>query len=364
MRALTAGLIGGFVLVLATACSPHRYTDDDDTCSRAKPLPPTIQVKDELNVAYGDRSDCKMVRYFKDAVAKVEYRIGTAFEKHNLRGVLTVYDGDGQIIDEKAVDPSVFKYPFEFDVVGNKPYYVRFKASEGKFPYTANVSYVKKDPCAKCTADEECVDGECRQREKVCDPPCDDEEGLVCDEGRCIMACNPGCRRGYTCNVDTRECEKVVRTCRPRCKRGFYCHRRSGQCKRRRVTCRPGQILQNGRCKTIGGAATPRPGGKCKTCPNPGDICGKSTNYRCVSSGDTSPTGPIKGFITSTVRSGPGTVFYVNRGKRHGVKRGKYGKLCGKHKFMIVSVYPTRSKGTTKASIEEIGGCKTVRVPR
>ncbi len=360
MRAFSA-VLGGLVLILVTACSPYRYTDDDETCSRAKPLPPAISVKDDLNVPRGDRSDCKMVKYFKDAIAKVEYRVGTAFEQHNLRGVLTVYDGDGQTIDEKAVDPSVFKYQFEFDVVGSKPYYVRFKASEGNFPYTSRVAFIKKDPCAKCTADQECVGGQCRQKERVCEPECDEDEGLVCEEGQCVSACNPDCRRGYTCDVDSRECVKVVKTCRPRCKRGFYCSRHSGKCrKRRNVKCRLGQVLKRGVCVTLGGGP---PRKKCPPC-QPAQVCSKDTGFKCLSSGQTTPTQPIVGTVTSTVRAGGGTVFYINRGKRDGVKRGKSGRICKKYRFVIVAVYPTRSKAMTKASVEELSGCKRVVVPR
>ncbi|MFT7624367.1 MAG: hypothetical protein ACI9WU_003554, partial [Myxococcota bacterium] len=197
--ALTVGLL--------VACSPHRYVDDDESCSRAKPLPPIVLVKDDLNVNYGDRTDCKQVKYFKDAVARVEYRIGTAFEKHDLRGLITVYNADGQVLDQKAVDPSVFKYDFEFEVVAQKPYYVEFKATNGENAYQAQVRFEKNDPCAKCGPDQQCVDSvdggkECRTVEAGCDPPCDDEEGEICSAGQCVPACNPPCRRGYNCDTE------------------------------------------------------------------------------------------------------------------------------------------------------------------
>ena len=366
MRVLYALMVSVLALATWSGCSPHRYTDEDATCSKAKALPPTITVKDELNVPYGDRTDCKQVRYFKDAVAKVEYRIGTAFEKHDLKGLVTVYDSDGQVLDQKAVDPSVYKYPFEFEIKANKPYYVEFKATEGSYAYSAQVAFTKKEnPCDRCDPDEEkCVDGECVANKKgECDPECDEEDGMVCVEGECKSACNPPCRSKFVCDVESRECVKARKRCRPRCKRGEYCNYRNGKCYPRKVTkCKPGQIYSGGKCVALGGNG--KPDQKCPACPNPTDICSKATGYQCISGGEVTPTGPIFGTVTSTVRAGQGTVFYLNRGKRHGVKAGKSGRLCGKFKFMVTNVYPTRSKARTSASIEELAGCKKASVSR
>lgn len=353
------------VFGLLSGCSPHRYVDDDATCSRAKPLPPVVLVKDELNVAFGDRTDCKQVKYFKDAIAKVEYRVGTAFEKHDVRGLLTVYDSDGQVIDQRAVDPSIFKFEFEFDVVAQKPYYVEFKATEGAYAYQAQVRYAKKDPCAKCTENEECVDtvdGGKGCRPLGCDPPCDEDAGEICEERVCKSACNPPCRRSFTCNVDTRECERRTSSCSPRCKRGFYCSR--GRCRKRKSParcaggCPPGKICQKGVCIRPGG--TP----KCPACPNPTDVCSAATKFKCISSGSGVNTGPIVGRVASTVRAGQGSILYLNRGKKHGVKRGQVGKLCGKYKFMVTSAFSTRSKARTNHSLEELGDCKSVVIKR
>ncbi len=349
---------------LVTACSPHRYVDDDDTCSRAKPLPPIVLVKDELDVNMGDRSDCKQVKYFKDAVARVEYRVGTAFEK----GLITVYDSDGQVIDQKAVDPSVFKYDFEFDVVQQKPFYVEFKATAGGHPYQAQVRFEKKDPCAKCGPDQECVDAvgggkECRTPEVTCNPPCDPDEGQICsEEGQCVDACNPRCRRGYRCDVDTQECVRLTGRSNPRCRRGKVCRR--GRCVNRpqpnicKGGCPPGQVCRAGKCTGIG------PGDKCPACPNPTDVCNANTNFKCVRNGPDVPTGPIVGRLASSVRSGNGAVLYLNRGKQHGVKRGQKGKLCGKYRFIVTNAFATRSKATTNHTLEEIGDCKNIIIKR
>lgn len=364
-------LIKAFMIgSLMIACAPVENTDDDDTCSRAKPLPPGIMVKDELKVSYGDRSDCKQVRYFKDAIAKVEIRIGSAFERHNIKGLLTVYDGDGQVVDQKAVDPSVFKYPFEFDVIAGKPYYLEFKATEGEFPYSAEVKFIKKDPCAKCSPEEECIDAagggkECRKPELTCSPECDEEEGMVCVEGECVTACNPECRKGYSCDAETRECTKERKTCSPRCQRDEYCSRRSGRCYPRKAPsgkcaggCKPGLICKGGTCLPPGVSL------KCpSSCPVK-DVCSKDTGYKCRSTGPDLKTGPIVGRVASTVRSGQGTILYLNRGTRHGVQRSKAGKLCGKHRFVVTNAFATRSKARTNASIEEIGDCKSVTIAR
>lgn len=367
-RWLTTSLLALASVGLTAACSPHRYVDDDDTCSRAKPLPPIVLVKDELHVPMGDRSDCKQVKYFKDAIARVEVRIGSAFERHNLKGLLTVYDGDGQVVDQKAVDPSVFKYSFEFAVVANKPYFLEFKVNEGNFPYSAQVQFVKLDPCAQCTADQDCVDGPtgdkiCRERVKVCEPECNPEESY-CEEGVCIPFCNPPCtRRNYQCNIETRECERVRRTCSPRCRRGKVCRR--GRCVPRAAPqacaggCAPGQVCRSGRCVTRGQATE-----QCPACPNPSDVCGPQTSYRCVTQGEDTPTGPITGRVASTVRAGNRTIVYINRGTRHGVKPGQRGKLCDRFSFTITNAFATRSKGTTSVTIEELGDCKSVRITR
>ncbi len=362
-RALVPLLVAG----IAAACSPVRYSDDDEICSKAKPLPPIVLVKDEINVSFGDRADCKQVKYFKDAVAKVEYRIGTAFEKHNIKGLLTVYDSDGQVLDQKAVDPSVFRYDFEFDVIAQKPFFVEFKATDGNYAYSSQVRFIKKDPCAKCTAEEDCVetvDGgkACRPKVLVCAPECDEEKGMICEKGECIPACNPPCtRRNYRCDIDTGECVRKGGgySCSPRCKRGYRCRR--GRCIKKTVAsgckggCKPGTICQANKCVPLG---------KCPACPNPTDICSKATNFKCRGDGDSANTGPIVGRVASTVRSGQATILYLNRGKRHGVKRGKRGTLCGKYKFVITNAFATRSKAKTNSSIEQIGDCKSVVIKR
>ena len=131
-------LLGAFVLsALVGGCSPYKYNDDDNLCSKAKPLPPVVVVKDDLNSRLGDVADCREIKYFKDAQAKITYRIGTAFEQHSLKGLLTIYDEDGQLLDQKGVDPTISKYEFDLEVDSNRPYYVEFKITEGQYAYQA-----------------------------------------------------------------------------------------------------------------------------------------------------------------------------------------------------------------------------------
>ena len=330
------------VLVAAVSgCSPYKYNDDDNLCSKAKPLPPVVVVKDELNSRLGDVADCRTLKYFKDAQAKVTYRVGTAFEEHNLKGLLTVYDEDGQVLDQKGVDPTIPKYEFELAVQGNRPYYVEFKITEGQYAYQAQVQFTKLDPCSKCTADEECVDGACQPKVEVCDPACDDDAGMACEKGRCAYQCARSCkrkkRRGFICEVETGDCVRVRKQCRPRCQSDSYCNYRKGRCYKKKP-------------------ANPCAGG-CK----PGTIC---KDNKCIAIGVKTEVSPIRGRVASILRAGTSSILYLNRGSSHGVKKGARGTLCGKFKISVKDVYPARSKARINKSIEELGDCKSFTIRR
>ena len=365
MQRFEKRLLGLAVLAaaLSSACTPFKYTDDDDLCSKAKPLPFGVAVKDELSAKTGDISDCKEIKYFKDSQASIEYRLGTAFEKHDLKGTIVLYNGEGQVLDQKSVDPSIFKYNFEVEVKAQKPYYLEFKVTEGDYAYSAQVAFKAVDPCARCDDDEECVDGECNKAIKECDPECDEEAGFLCDDGECKYQCDDGCpkKRGHQCEAASGECVKVLKECRPACKSGYSCNRRNGQCvavapKTCAGGCKPGELCQSGKCVPLGGAP------KCPPCAA-NERC-DAASAKCVAvSGDADPTGPITGTVTSTVRAPDGTVLYLNRGERHGVKAGKRGSLCGQT-FAVTNVYPTRAKAKTSAAIETIGNCNSFSIQR
>ena len=360
----TMGIV--FLAATVAGCSPYKYNDDDNKCNKAKPLPPVVIVKDNLNSYMGDVADCKEIKYFKDAQATVTYRIGTAFEQHNLKGLLTVYDVDGQVLDQKGVDPTIPKYEFALNVKQNRPYYVEFKITAGKYDYQAQVQYKKLDPCAKCTADEVCVADQCQPKVKACDPECDADDGMRCEDGECVYQCDARCkrkeRRGYSCDVETGDCVRERKQCSPRCKRGFYCNTRVGRCYERRATapcgggCKPGTICKANKCVAIGK--------QCPTCPA-GRICSAATGYQCVKDGGTlKATGPIRGRVASILRAGTSSILYLNRGSSHGVKPGASGSLCGKFKITVTGVYPARSKARVNKSIEEIGDCKSFTIRR
>ncbi len=345
-------------------CGPYEG-EGDETCDKARPLPANVGVKDELNFRRGDGGDCKQIKYFKDARAKVEYKVGTAFSKHNLKGAITVYDDSARVLDQKSVDPSVPVYTLEFDVQANKSYYVDFKVTEGNHGYEALVQYTVRDPCAACTEDQKCVAGKCKdiERPKTCDPPCDEEEGLICEDTKCIKACQPECKKGFQCNITERQCEKVTKECKPKCKKDEYCDGLKGICRVKKPAgcaggCPAGQICQSGKCAPLAGP-------KCPDCPA-GQHCDASTGYKCAGTGAVAipTTGPITAGVVSTVRQPQGTIVYVDKGERHGVKAGGRGKMCGKFDFVVIKPYPTRSQGKTSASIEDLAACKSVVINR
>jgi hypothetical protein len=356
------------MVAVGTGCSPYKYNDDDNLCSKAKPLPPVVVVKDELNSKMGDVADCRTLKYFKNARAKVTYRIGTAFEQHNLKGLLTLYNEDGQVLDQKGVDPTIPKYDFDFEVTGNRPYYVEFKITEGQYAYQAQVQFTKVDPCSKCTASQECVDGACREKVRVCDPACDSDDGMACEDGQCVYQCEDRCkrkkRRGYVCDVETGDCVRARKSCSPRCKTGYRCNYRVGRCYKKSPPkppcaggCKPGTICKNNKCVAIGGKT-------CPSCPS-GQTCSQATGYQCVKDGGSvTQTGPIRGRVASILRAGTSSILYLNRGRSHGVRAGATGTLCGKLKITVTNVYATRSKARSNKSLEEIGDCKSFSVRR
>ncbi len=358
-RLLALALVLFGLVAAGAGCTPYKYTDDDETCTSAKPLPPGVAIKDELNHKAGDRSDCKEVKYFKDAMATVEFRLGTAFEKHDLKGVITLYDDEARVLDQRPVDPTIPKYDLEFKLKAQKPYYLKFEITEGSYGYSAQVQFKAVDPCASCDDDEECVEGKCKRKVKECDPECDEEAGELCDDGECKYQCDDSCqkKRGYVCEAATGECIKVLKECKPSCKTGYVCNRRTGQCvaSAPKCKCQPGEICQGGKCVKLGGGPQPCPAGQRR------DASGACVVV--VGEPAIDPTGPITGSISNTARAPDGTVLYINRGERHGVKVGKRGTMCGQS-FVVSNVYATRSKAKTAATIEQIGACTTFSLPR
>ena len=346
-------------LLAIARCSPTVFVDDDADCSKAKPLPSSVLKQDELNVRMGDVSDCHLIKYFKDATAKVEVRFGSAFEKHNLKGLVTVYDSDAQVLDQKALDPTIFRYDFEFEVRANKPFYLEAKATEGAHGYTAQVSFVAADPCARCTDEQECVEGKCRAKKKVCDPACDEDIGEVCEEGECVSVCKPECKPGTVCNPESRECEKVAHDCNPKCKGDTYCDTRAGVCRQKKVGCGAGcpagQVCQANKCVTIGGAP------KCPKCAKD-EKCDTGTGKCIAVDAPITTTGkaPVAGTIVSVARSGDATTLYLNRGTSQGITPGSGGTACGKFPFVVLRVFPMRSQARAKANVDEIGSCTSV----
>jgi hypothetical protein len=319
-------------LVLHGCVAPAATVDDDALCSRARPLPPALVVKDSIDPAGGDRVDCRRLSWTRDARATIEYRFGTPFEPHDVTGTVTVYDDEGAILDRRTVMPSVYETPFEVTVKGGRSYYVHIEARQGASSYTAQVKYESVDPCARCTADQECVGQRCEDVQPDCKGGC--SAGEMCLEGGCVDACNPPCPRRWVCDAERHECERS-----------------------RRRRQRPRNVARTRRA--TGPTATACPG-----CPNPTDTCGPQTGFRCVWPQSGVTTGPIRAQVVSTVRGRRGTVLYLNRGRRHGVSRGNQGRLCGAHPVVVTKTFATRSKARTNASLEELAGCNRVVIRR
>ncbi|HIA03575.1 MAG TPA: hypothetical protein EYN66_16990, partial [Myxococcales bacterium] len=306
-------LLLALILVAVTACSPGRYVDTDNSCTKPRDLPPGNIIPDEIDVRKGDKADCKRIRYFKDATAVVKLKVGNAFDKHSIRGKITLFNSQAQIVDQKIVDPRQrgHVYELKFKIKANEESFVFFEATEGRSGYTAQVSFIR-DPCSACTAAQTCIDGQCRSQ-NICDPPCD-PDAEICQDSRCQSICEEPCRRGTICNADTGQCERMTRGCSPRCRSGYYCDNRRGVCKRRSAprcspACPRGSSCRSGRCVASG----PRCPATCAA----NQKCNAGTGYRCVS---TVPTlGPIKGKIVTINRAGSNTTIYINRGNRNDV---------------------------------------------
>ena len=55
----------------------------------------------------------------------------------------------------------------------------------------------------------------------------------------------------------------------------------------------------------------------------------------------------------------PDNVGYLNCGKRNGVRLGMPGKLCNRHRFTVIKVFPTRSKIRFKSPAAKLKECRT-----
>lgn len=288
----------------------------DNTQAKALRLIAGVPIQDSINPGHGDSVDWRMFVSDRNVRVNVVYTIGQQYKPHNVRGEIIVFDRPGNVIARKPVVPGKRDYTIMFTARKQAPYYFEFRADSGAAGYLVSCTTESLDPCSKCgpsttccmptgiccAQNTKCVAGQCVSR-NVCDPPCADWK--VCRDNVCVPACEHRCRRGFACDSRLRRC---IRT-RPR-----RVHRRH-YVKPARPRCRAGQAYDPG----VG---------------------------RCVSNAT-----PVNSIIANilNVTQGPSgvTLIIVDRGVKHGVKRG-YRARVGSINLVQYSLSRTRSTWKTR----------------
>lgn len=303
------------VVPVMFACKAD-VVDDDDQQPKALRIPPGILVKDSIH-GKKDPLDWKHFSYFEDARATVTFSFGDRFSKRTLRGAVTLFTRDGTILDRKAIVPENVDYPFVFDALKDTDYFFKIEATSGDSVYLVETRTEPLDPCAKCTGDPCCASqGRCCPDGTVCRgggcvsadtcvPACREARGEVCDYGRCVAACPGGCRRGFRCDTDRRECVR--------------------EAARAPAATRP----------------APSPPARQGACEPP---C--ASNERCnTKTGDCESSDVIVGTVLSVSEEGGGAILLLNRGSQDGVRQGASGTVGGgRIPFRIINVSATRSR--------------------
>ncbi len=357
------------LLVLMVGC-PAVDPDGDGTCDTPKLLPPGATITDDIGVKRGDRADCKKLEFYKAAIAKVEYTVGTAFNRHDIQGELIIYDRRANVLQKQTVNSSGFEYRFEFVVESGQAYFAQFNTSEGGRAYSVRVSYQLTDPCKDCTANERCVEAKCVSLPKRCEPACNNQNEQ-CEDGRCVSLCGP-CSPKQNCNGKTRECE-AIKACPNGCRAHQVCSR--GACRDRCRTCNQWQKCNKStKYKCIRYRCPPcQPGKVCSSgtkyrciqppregCPDclEGQVCSMNTGYKCK------PRGDIVAILISSKADGSRTHGYINAGRKEGVVDGMRGLLCGKYHFQVMDTFKTRARVLVEAARTVLSGCKRARIKR
>lgn len=288
----------------------HYPPDLDNTQSKALRLISGVPIQDNIAPKRGDSVDWRMFVSNKDVRVNVVYTIGEQYKSHNVRGEIIVFDRPGNVIVRKPVVPGKRDYTIMFTAHKQAPYYFEFHANSGAAGYLISCTTDSLDPCAKCgpsttccmptgiccSRNTKCVAGECVSR-NVCDPPCSGDR--ICRDNVCISACGHRCRRGSVCDVRLGRC---IRTH----KRRHYRHKN-------RPKCRSGQSFDPGL-------------GHCVSNVVPANII--IANVLSVTHG---PSGE--------------TLIVVDRGVKHGVKRGYRAKAGG---VTLLQYNLTRTRSTWK----------------
>jgi len=299
------------VLFIAFSGCKHYPPDMDNTQSKALRLIVGVPIQDNINPGHGDSVDWRMFVSDRDVRVNVVYTIGEQYSPHNVRGEIIVFDRPGNVIARKPVVPGKRDYTIMFTARKQASYFFKFHADSGAAGYLVTCTTDSLDPCSKCgpsttccmptglccAQNTKCVEGQCVSR-NVCAPPCAGWQ--VCKDSVCVSACEHRCKRGYSCDARLRRCIRR----RPR-----KHHIR----KPVRPTCRSGQSYDPG-------------------------------SGRCIS--NVAPSNSIVARILN-VTSGPSgiTLIVVDRGVKHGVKRGYHARIGG---ISLIQYSLTRTRSTWK----------------
>jgi hypothetical protein len=417
------GLLGA---VLVTGCA-KKYINQDGSHKAAVLLPEVADFRDldGLDVPKGDPDDWKFFEVARDGVAFVRVDVGDLFAKrHGLTGgSITALDAMATRLARVAIEPDKQLYELDFEVTKGARYYLHLQATGGMSPYkvTLKVGDPKVDPCAACTIDQVCKQGQCVALRvppppQGCDPECG--RGTFCSPGpggqggHCVKqrdrkeVCEAQCKRIYdvtrayielnwghdqaevdkrTAKYDqevapkrdqcTSECNSDVldaaclstistveriATCKDPC---------GGKCQRgefcvestgrcvNRNPCKDVTCSSNQTCKS--GRCVDKPKPACDPPCKNGYTCNKSQG-KCVAE----PLGPISCVIIQVKPEGARSSLLINRGKQHKIVKGDTGSVPGVGRFTIRQVYPTRSLGVIDKPAASLASKKSCTVDR
>ncbi len=194
------------IVLLLSACS-QELPDPDANCDGARPLPTGLVVKDSVDDRR-DLADCKQFEPISDGTAHVSVQVGTAFTRHQMVGMLTVYDRRAVVLDRRQVTPADFEYEIELPVQKRQRYFVELRTKSGSASYTvqaivtAPVPIIEEPKVDPPQPDNDPPEETTRPPTNRCKPKC--RAGRICVRGRCKIppgpvACRKGCKPGLVC---------------------------------------------------------------------------------------------------------------------------------------------------------------------
>ena len=321
-------LVTGLALMAGPSCGNMCNPDTDNEQPKALRISPGILVKDSI-ASDCDSIDWKDFSYFQDAKGTVSFVFGEAYKTHSVRGEISLFSFDGQLMERQPVLPEKREYVFHFNATKDKDFFFKLQAFKGHSGYMVETKTESLDPCAQCTGGTTC----CPPTNLCCGP------GTVCKEGACVRAdqCIPSCDREDVC-VSGR-CEPA---CSPPCRGGKRCD------------------VEARRCVAVGTTPVTHTEPKKKGCPpcKSGETCNPDTD-KC----EPVPTG-ISASVLGVMDEGGTTIILLNRGTQDGVKRGAGGRIGG-FTFTIREATATKSKAKVNgAKPEQLKGLGKVSISK